>query len=133
MKRLLFATVILLVSCKPPTPAEQMDAILSWVGSAIVLGNGWLRHTTPDTYTRQTLTLSHDQLRQIGAELLKSPPATIDSTELDSALTRSGSHLARMAQLVEVRNSPGFNQVLDSLELDQKALKQLSDKIESSQ
>jgi len=123
--------MIILVSCKPPTPAEQMDAILSWVGSAVMLGSGWLRHTTPDTYTRQTLSLSHDHILQIGAELLKSPPATIDSTELDSTLASSRSHIARMAQLVEARNSPGFSQMLDSLQLDQKALKQIADKVES--
>jgi len=133
VKRLLVAAMIVLVSCKPPTPAEQMDAILSWVGSAVMLGSGWLRHTTPDSYTTQTLSLSRDHLLQIGAELLKSPPATIDSAGLDSTLTRSRSHIARMAQLVEARNSPAFRQVLDSLQLDQKALKQIADKVEASQ
>jgi hypothetical protein len=131
VKRLLAAAVIILVSCKPPTPAEQMDAILSWVGSAVMLGNGWLRHTTPDTYTRQTLSLSHDHVLQIGAELLKSPPATIDSAGLYSTLARSRSHIARMAELVEARNSPGFRQMLDSLQLDRKALKQIADKVRS--
>ena len=125
--------MIVLVSCKPPTPAEQMDAILSWVGSAVMLGSGWLRHTTPDSYTTETLSLSHDQVLKIGDELLKSPPPMIDSAGLASTVARSRSHIARMAQLVEARNSPAFSQVLDSLQLDQKALKQIADKVEASQ
>lgn len=134
VKRFLVALLLLAIACKPPTPAEQLDDILSWVGTAGMVGDAWLRHTTPDKYTRQTLELSHQFLLRTGSELLKSPlPAAIDSAVLDSAIARSRFHIARMATLVEEKNSPDFTKQLDSLRLDQMVVKRLSDAIESSQ
>jgi hypothetical protein len=132
VKRFLVVPLLLTSACKPPTPAEQMDAIVSWVSTAGTAGDAWLRHTTPDKYTRQTLDLSEQTLLEIGSELLKSPPSAIDSAALDSALTRSRFHIARMARLVEEKNAPDFKTQLDSLRIDQKLVKQLSDSVESS-
>jgi hypothetical protein len=96
-------------------------------------GDAWLRHTTPDKYTRQTLELSHETLLQLSDDLLKSPPSGIDTAALDSVLTRSRDRIARMARLVQAKNSPAFLGQLDSLRSDQKIVKQLSDSIESDQ
>src|SRR3954463_7693374 len=119
-KRLLVVPLILAIGCKPPTPAEQLDEIVSWVGSAGMVGDAWLRHTTPDKYTRQTLELSDQTLLQIGHDLLKAPPPAIDSAVLDSTISRSRFHIARMAHLVEEKNSPDFKTQLDSLRLEEK-------------
>jgi hypothetical protein len=124
---------LLAASCKPPSPTEQMDAILSWVGTTVLLGEAWLRHTTPDAYTRQTLTYSREQLSETGQGLLKSLPSGIDSAALDSAVTSSGTHIAQLARLVEAKNSPAFTQQLDSLRLVQQRLKQISSQLEASQ
>jgi hypothetical protein len=132
-KRLLVLSLTLATACKPPTPAEQLDSILSWVGTAGMVGDAWLRHTTPDTYSRQTLELSSATVRQTSNDLLKSPPAGIDTAALDSALTKSAATITRMATLITAKNSPEFARQLDSLRADQKVLKRLSDTIESKQ
>ena len=133
MKRFLVVPLALAVACKPPTPAEQLDSILSWVSTAGMAGDAWLRHTTPDKYTRQTLDLSDQTLLQIGTDLLKSPPASVDTAALDSVITRSRLHIAQMARLVEEKNAPDFKKQLDSLRIDQKLVKELADRVESSQ
>ena len=132
-KRLLLLSLILASACKPPTPAEQMDSVLSWIGTAGMAGDAWLRHTTPDAYTRQTLELSARTLKQTSNDLLKSPPRAVDSAALDSALTRSSSRIARMAASIAAKNAPGFSRQLDSLRADQKTIKALADSIEAKQ
>jgi hypothetical protein len=133
VKRSLALPLLFVLACKPPTPAEQMDAVVSWVSTAGMAGDAWLRHTTPDKYTRQALELSNQHLLEIGAELRKSPPPAIDSAVLDSVLTRSRFHIARMARLVEDKDAPDFKTQLDSLRTDQRLVKQLSDRVESTQ
>jgi hypothetical protein len=133
LKRLLSTPLLLLLACKPPTPAEQMDSVLSWLGTAGMAGDAWLRHTTPDRYTRETLELSHQTLVQISDELLKSPVPGVDTAALDSVLTRSRGRIAQMARFVEARNSPSFAIVLDSLRADERMVKQLSDSVDARQ
>src|SRR6266513_2180727 len=132
-KRLLLLSVILVAACKPPTPIEQVDSILSWIGTAGMTGDAWLRHTTPDKYSRETLELSSATVGQISKDLLKTPPPGTDTAALDSVLTRSRATIARMAALITAKNSPDFARELDSLRVDQKALKTLSDTIETQQ
>lgn len=96
-------------------------------------GDAWLRHTTPDAYTRQTLELSHDTLLQLADDLLKEPLPGIDTASLDSVLTRSRGRVAEMGRLVQDRNSPAFRYQLDSLRVDEKAVKQMADALSSSE
>jgi hypothetical protein len=133
VKRSIVLPLLFVLACKPPTPDEQMDAAVSWVSTAGMAGDAWLRHTTPDKYTRQTLELSGQQLLEIGTELRKSPPSAIDGAVLDSVIARSRFHIAEMARLVENKNSPDFRTQLDSLRADQRLIKQLSDSVESAQ
>jgi hypothetical protein len=133
VKRLLVISVVILVACKPPTPAEQMDSIQSWLATAEMVGQGWLRHTTPDKYSRQTLELSHETLLQISSDVLKSPPHSVDSAALDSVLTKSRGDVAQMARLIQAKDAPDFARQLDALRADEKIVKQLSDSIESRQ
>ena len=133
VQRLLVVPLLAAAACKPPTPAEQMDSVISWLATAGTVGDAWLRHTTPDKYTRQTLELSHDTLLQIAYDLLKSPPSGIDTASLDSVLTRSRGHVEQMARLVEARDTPSFSTQLDSLRADEKIVKRFSDSIESRQ
>lgn len=132
-KRFLVAALVILFACKPPTPAEQLDSALSWVATARMAGEAWLRHTTPDKYTRETLELSQQTLLQLGTNLLESPVPGADSAALDSALTRSRGHIAQMAALVTAKNSPGFRQQLDSLISAETLVKQFADSAESKQ
>lgn len=131
--RSLLIAVALATACKSPTPADQMDSILSWIGTAGMTGEAWLRHTTPDKYSAQTLQLSSETILQISTELLKSPPPSVDSSALDSTITRTRQHIAEMARLVQAKNSPAFARQLDSLRADQKIVKQFSDSIEAAQ
>ena len=133
MKRLLVISIALVAACKSPTPTEQMDSIQSWLATAGMAGDAWLRHTPPDKYSRQTLELSQQTLLQISSDLLKSPPHSVDSATLDSVLTRSRAHVAQMAPLIEEKDAPDFARQLDSLRADQKIIKQLSDSIKSRQ
>ncbi len=127
LKRPLVIAIVLLVACKPPTPAERMDSIQSWLATAQMVGEAWLRHTTPDKYSRQTLELSRETVLQISSSLLASLPPATDSASLDAVLTRSRGRLDQMARLIAARNSPDFRRQLDSLRGDEKIVKALSD------
>jgi hypothetical protein len=133
LERLLAIPLVVLLACKQPTPAEQLDSILSWLATAGMAGDAWLRHTTPDRYTRETLELSHQTIAQISDDLLKNPAPGMDTASLDSLLTRSRGRVAQMARFVEAKNSPAFATELDSLRADEKLVKQLADSAESSQ
>jgi hypothetical protein len=131
VKPLLVIPVVIVAACKSPTPAEQMDSIQSWLATAEMAGQAWLRHTTPDKYSRQMLALTHETLLQISIDLLKSRPQSVDSAALDSALTKSRGAVAQMGRLIEAKDAPGFARELDSLRAAEKSVKQLSDSIES--
>jgi hypothetical protein len=132
-KRFLLLSLILAVACKPPTPTEQMGSILSWIGTAGMAGDAWLRHTTPDTYSRQTLELSSETLGQISSQLLESPPPAVDTAALDNLLTGSRQRIARMAALIRAKDAPSFARELDSLRANQNTVKALAHSIESKQ
>ncbi len=133
LKPLLVISLVHLAACKPPTLAEQMDSIQSWLATAEMVGQAWLRHTTPDKYSRQTLELSHETLLQISSDVLKSPPRPVDSAALDSVLSKSRNDVARMARLIQAKDAPDFARQLDSLRADEKIVKRLSGSIESRQ
>jgi hypothetical protein len=126
LKRPLVLAITLLGACKPPTPEEQMDSIKSWLATSEMVAEGWLRHSTPDKYTRQTLELSNAALVQLSTDLLAPLPPAVDSAMLD-ALARSRRHIDQMARLIEAKNSPDFRRQLDSLRADEKIVKQISD------
>jgi hypothetical protein len=126
VKRLVVISIALVAGCKSPTPSEQMDSIQSWLGTAEMVGDAWLRHSTPDKYSRQTLELSHNTLLGISGDLLKSLPRSVDSATLDRALSQSRRHVDRMAQLIAAKNAPDFARQLDSLRADEKIVKRLS-------
>jgi hypothetical protein len=128
-KRFFMVSLGLAVACKSPTPAEQMDSIQSWLATAGMTGEAWLRHTTPDKYSRQTLELSNQTLLQISTELLKSPPPSLDSATFGKVLTDSRQHIAQMARLIEAKDAPSFSRQVDSLIADAKIVKQLSDAV----
>jgi len=131
LKRLLVIAVALIAACRPPTAAEQMGSIQSWLGTAGMVGDAWLSHATPDRYSRQTLELSNEKLLQISEELLKSPPPGIDSDSLHVVVARTRGHVARMARLIGAKDAPAFARQLDSLRADRKMVKWLADGIES--
>lgn len=130
-KRFVVLSLSFALACKPPTATEQIDSIVSWLGTAGMLGEAWLRRTTPDKYTRQTLELTHQSLVDIRTGRFRSLPAGIDSASLDSFLTRVSRHIALMAKLVEQKNSPDFRTLLDSLHTDEKLLKQFANTVEA--
>ncbi|HST06782.1 MAG TPA: hypothetical protein VLJ83_01335 [Gemmatimonadaceae bacterium] len=133
LQRLLATPLVFLLACKQPTPAEQLDTVMSWLGTAGMAGDAWLRHTTPDRYTRETLKLSHQTLAQISSDLLKAPVPGVDTASLNSVLTRSRGRIERMAGFVEARNSPAFRIALDSLRADQEIVKRLADSADSAE
>ena len=127
LKRLVVVPLVMAIGCKPPTPAEQLDSIVSWVSTAKMAGDAWLRHTTPDKYTRQTLELSGQMLLETGSQVLRSPPATLDSAAFDRALTSTRFNIAEMARFVEEKDAGKFQQPWDSLRIYLKVMKDFSD------
>jgi hypothetical protein len=110
-----------------------MDSMLSWFATARMTGEGWLRHTTPDPYSRRTLDLSGKKIGQIANDLLKSPPSGVDTAMLDTLFTRSRVRVEAMARLIAAKNAPDFGRQLDSLGADEKRVKQLADSIKPKQ
>jgi hypothetical protein len=133
LERLLVFPILFCLGCKPPSPAEQMDSMLSWLATARMTGEGWMRHTTPDTYSQQTLEMSGEKIDQIAADLFRSPPSGVDTATLDSLFTRSRVRVNAMARLIAAKNAPDFGGQLDSLGADEKRVKQLADSIEHKQ
>jgi len=127
LKRPLVLAMTLLGACKPPTPEEQMDSVKSWLATSEMVADAWLRHTTPDRYSRQTLELSRETLLQISTDLLASLPPAVDSAMLDSVLVRSRGHIDEMSRLIEAKNSPDFRRQLDSLRADEKVVEEIAD------
>lgn len=103
-----------------------MDSIKSWLATSEMVADGWLRHSTPDKYSRHTLELARETLAQISTDRLTSLPPAVDSALAD-ALARSRGHIDQMARLIEAKNSPAFRRQLDSLRADAKIVKQISD------
>lgn len=132
LKRLV-VPLLLAIGCKPPTPAEQLDSIVSWVSTAKMAGDAWLRRTTPDKYTRQTLELSDQMLLETGSQLLKSAPATLDTAAFDRALTSTRFNIAEMARFVEEKDAGRFRQPWDSLRIYLKTMKDFSDSAASAE
>jgi hypothetical protein len=126
LKLPLALAITLLGACKPPTPEEQMDSIKSWLATSEMVAEAWLRHTTPDKYSRQTLELSRETLLQISTDMLASLPRAVDSAALDRALVGSRGHLDQMARLIVAKNSPDFRRQLDSLRADEKIVEQIA-------
>jgi hypothetical protein len=133
LERLLVFPILFCLGCKPPTPAEQMDSMLSWLATARMTGEAWLRHTTPDTYSRQTLELSGEKMGEVATDLLKSPPSGVDTATLDTLFTRSRIRVKAMARLIAAKNAPDFGRQLDSLGADEKLVKGVADAIEHKQ
>jgi hypothetical protein len=133
LERLLVLPVLFCLACKPPTPGDQMDSLLSWLATARMTGESWLHNTTPDAYSRQTLELSGEKIGQIASDLLKSPPSGVDTATLDTLFRRSGVRVKAMARLIAAKNAPDFGRQLDSLGADEKLVKQLADSIEHKQ
>jgi hypothetical protein len=133
LERLLVLPVLFCLACKPPTPAEQMDSMLSWLATARMTGEGWLRHTTPDPYSRHTLDLSAKKIGQIASDLMKSPPSGVDTATLDTIFTRSRVRVETMARLIAAKDAPDFGRQLDSLGAEEKLVKQIADSIEHKQ
>ncbi|MEO8910213.1 MAG: hypothetical protein ABI408_08300 [Gemmatimonadaceae bacterium] len=131
LKRFSVIAMALLAACKPPTPAKQMDSIQSWLATAELDGDAWLRHAAPDNYSRQTLELSRETLLQVSHDLLSSHPPGVDSAMLDSVLIRSRRHIGQMSRFIEAKNPPAFARQLDSLRADQKIVKRIANSIES--
>lgn len=127
LERPFVIAIALLGACKSPTPAAQMDSIQSWLATARMAGEAWLRRTTPDEYTRQTLELSRETLFKISNNLLASLPPATDSAALDSLLVRSRGRVDKMARLIAARNAPEFARQLDSLRVDEKLVKARSE------
>lgn len=130
LQRLLVLPVLICLACKPPTPAEQMDSMLSWLATARMTGDSWLRHTTPDAYSRQTLDLSGEKIGQVATDLLKSPPSGVDTATLDTLFTRSRVRVKAMARLIAAKDAPDFGRQLDSLGADENRIKQLANSSE---
>src|SRR5258706_14309308 len=113
LERLLVLPVLFCLACKPPTPAERMDSMLSWLATARMTGEAWLRHTTPDTYSRQTLELSGEKIGQVATDLLKSPPSGVDTAAPDALSRRSRGTAAVKAARHPPENAPAFGRPIE--------------------
>ncbi len=130
--------VAVLAGCKAPDPAKELDSTLSWVATAGLAAQAWLNHTTPESYTRQTLELSRSTLEEQLDPLLKAiadePPsektasAFRNSAPAISRLVRHASAtIGRMAVLVTARDAPSLQKELTSLRADESSLKSIAD------
>jgi len=132
-----FGTTALICGCsKTPSEKEIVDSMVSWIGTADMASQAWLKHTTFDRYTLETLELSAEklgdqqkQLQETGA--LKS--SGYGSPGLDSAATRAAHSMITIAGLVGENDAPDVRIQLDSLRAAKKIVLAASDSLAKQQ
>ncbi len=141
---IVMSCVSVLAGCKAPDPAKELDSTLSWVATADLAAQAWLNHTTPESYTRQTLELSRSTLDERLDPLLKAiadepPSEKTASTFRNSApaisllVRHASATIGRMALLVTARDAPSLQKELSSLRVDESSLKSISDSVGGGQ
>lgn len=123
----------LLASCSGKTSAEDMDketqSVFSWIATANMVGNAWIRDVVPNKYAEQTLKKAQEELRKekdkIDEIKLSKDVTEHDKSVLLAEILQLANKTEEMSKAVAQKNRSLVQQKLGELAAEKQALSKL--------
>lgn len=123
----------LLVSCSDKTSAEDMDketqSVSSWVATANMVGDAWIRDVVPNKYAEQTLKKAQEELRKEKEKIdkikLSKDVSEHDKSVLIAEVFQLANKTQEMSRAVAQKNRSLVQQKLEELAVEKQALNKL--------
>ena len=125
--------VTLLASCSDKTSAEDMDkdtlCVSSWVGTANMVGDAWMRGAVPNKYAEQTLKRATEELRKEKEKIdkikLSQDISEDDKSVLLAEVLQLANKTEEMSKAVAKKNYSEVRQKLGELTVEKRSLNKL--------
>ncbi|MEH2463698.1 hypothetical protein [Nostoc sp.] len=125
--------VTLLASCSGKTSAEDIDketqSVSSWVATANMVGDAWIRGTVPNKYAEQTLKRATEELRKEKEKIdkikLSKDVNKHDKSVLISEVFQLANKTQEMSKAVAQKNRSVVRQKLGELAAEKRSLNKL--------
>ena len=130
-----------LASCSGKTSVEDMEKetqdISSWVATANMVGNAWLRNVVPNKYAEQTLKKATEELRKekdkIDKIKLSKDVTEHDKSRLLAEIIQLGNKIEEMSRYVGQKNRSEVQQKLGELAVEERSLNKLKKSSKANQ
>ena len=134
LKCLCSLLLLLALTCCTRSPADQLktelQTVTSWVATARMAGESWLKGTVPHAYAAHTLRMAEASLQE-EAKTIQEQQASGGTTALHAALAaqalKLGQSVEQMRAAVERRDGSSLAQLLKQLEAEEQAAKALGE------
>ncbi|MEH2252703.1 hypothetical protein [Nostoc sp.] len=125
--------VILLASCSGKTSAEDMEketqSVSSWVATANMVGDAWIRGAVPNKYAEQTLKKAQEELRKEKEKIdeikLSKDVREHDKSILLTEVLQLANNTEEMSRAVAQKNRSAVRQKLGELAAEKRSLNKL--------
>ena len=125
--------VTLLASCSGKTSAEDIDkerqSVSSWVATANMVGDAWIRGAVPNKYAEQTLKRATEELRKEKEKIdeikLSKDVSEHDKSVLGSEVSQLANKTEEMSKAVAQKNRSAVRQKLGELAAEKRSLNKL--------
>ncbi|WP_298907384.1 hypothetical protein [uncultured Nostoc sp.] len=125
--------VTLLASCSGKTSAEDMDketeSVSSWVATANMVGDAWIRGAVPNKYAEQTLKRATEELRKEKEKIdeikLSKDVNKHDKSVLIAEVFQLANKTQEMSKAVAQKNRSVVRQKLGELAAEKRSLNKL--------
>ncbi|MEH2143583.1 hypothetical protein [Nostoc sp.] len=122
--------VTLLASCSDKTSAEDMDkerqSVSSWVATANMVCDAWIRGAVPNKYAEQTLKRATEELRKEKEKIdeikLSKDVSEHDKSVLLAEVFQLGNKTEEMSRAVAQKNRSAVRQKLGELAAEKRSL-----------
>ncbi|MBN3881707.1 MAG: hypothetical protein V7K64_22815 [Nostoc sp.] len=123
----------LLASCSAKTSAEDMDKetqnISSWVATANMVGDAWIRDVVPNKYAEQTLKKAQQELQKEKEKIdeikLSKDVSEDDKSILLAEVLKLGNKTEEISRAVAQKNRSAVRQKLIELAAEKRSLNKL--------
>ncbi|MEH1839434.1 MAG: hypothetical protein V7L20_11825 [Nostoc sp.] len=123
----------LLASCSGKTSVEDMEKqiqdISSWVATANMIGDAWLRNVVPNKYAEQTLKKATEELRKEKEKIdkikLSKDVTKHDKSQLLAEVIQFANKVEEMSRYVGQKNRSEVQQKLGELAIEERSLNKL--------
>ena len=125
--------VTLLASCSGKTSAEDIDketeSVSSWVATANMVGDAWIRGAVPNKYAEQTLKRATEELRKEKEKIdeikLSKDVSKHDKSVLIAEVFQLANKTQEMSKAVAQKNRSVVRQKLGELAAEKRSLNKL--------
>ncbi|MHC5758640.1 hypothetical protein [Nostoc sp.] len=123
----------LLASCSAKTSAEDMDKetqnVSSWVATANMVGDAWIRDVVPNKYAEQTLKKAQQELQKEKEKIdeikLSKDVSEDDKSILLAEVLKLGNKTEEISRAVAQKNRSAVRQKLIELAAEKRSLNKL--------